>query len=123
MIAKSFNYHCFEQHIVNWHGKILILELYQDGDIWSDDEVWGTCIFDLKENKFIDLFGVYVDTRFDQVITSLDYYLGDSSEWKSLDDNNFSYNDDKVIEYYNECIKNITELYSHYNCNFVIQEI
>lgn len=118
----AFNYHCFQQLIVNWHGKILIIECFQDGDIWSDEEVYGTCIFDLGNHQFLNIYGDYIDYNPNFAIKDLDRWLEQSyDEWESINDRYFGTDEEvhSVIEYYKKEI----EKFKSENKNILIKEL
>ena len=50
-------YWCSFEHfgVVEHNGRHYLVEWYQDGEIWSDDEYYGTIIIDLNENRYITL--------------------------------------------------------------------
>lgn len=46
----------FEQYLIKANDKPkYLIALYQDGEIWSDEEIWGTKIIDLETIKEYDV--------------------------------------------------------------------
>ena len=96
---KSIHPDCFTRYIFNYHGTPVILENYQDD---GEDECWGTYIFDLKNRRYLLLYGYFVD-EFD---TDSEKYLDlFKDEWESLYsyvDKNY---DKETLKYYRVKIK------------------
>ena len=48
----TFDYAAFEAHALNVFGHKCICELLQDGEIWSEDEYFGSKLYDFDDNKY-----------------------------------------------------------------------
>lgn len=55
----TINFFTFDVEVVMVFGHKCILEKYQDGEIWSDDEYWGSVLYDFDNDKYIN-FPIYV---------------------------------------------------------------
>lgn len=55
----TINFFTFEATIVNVFGNKCVLEKYQDGEIWSDDEYWGSVLYDFENDRYTN-FPTYV---------------------------------------------------------------
>jgi len=45
----------FETHKINILDHTCIIEKYQDGEIWSDDEYWGSICYDFDNDRYVIL--------------------------------------------------------------------
>lgn len=95
----TFRYDTFECELIQIDGLPYVLEKYQDGEIWSDDEVWGTIIVDLTKKQWLDL-----STYIDDVKWWKDNISKENDWWCKLDP---EYDTDAYEYYMNE-----------YNTNF-----
>jgi len=53
----TFDYATFTTYKVNVFGHICVVEEYQDGDIWSDNEYWGSRLWDFDGNRYLTVSG------------------------------------------------------------------
>lgn len=49
------NFFTFEAYKINILDHICIVEQYQDDEIWSDDEYWGSICYDLDNDRYVML--------------------------------------------------------------------
>lgn len=56
-----FDYATFKAYALNVFGHKCICELLQDGEIWSEDEYWGSKLYDFDNNKYY-YCGWYIQT-------------------------------------------------------------
>lgn len=56
------NYATFEAFYEPVFGHDCILEHYQDGEIWSDEEYWGSVLYDFTDNVYFT-FPTYVHLK------------------------------------------------------------
>lgn len=87
----TFRYDTFDCEIIQIDGLPYVLEKYQDGEIWSDDEVLGTEIIDLTNKRYIGVL-VYVD----DVKWWQEYIYKYSDRWDNIDEDI----DNDAVEYY-----------------------
>lgn len=59
----TINFFTFEAIIVNVFGNKCVLERYQDGEIWSDDEYWGSVLYDFENDRYAN-FPSYIDENY-----------------------------------------------------------
>ena len=104
---RAFNYHCFNRYILNYHGNFVIVEDYQDGDLYTDDEVWGSYVFDLKNNKYLEIPFHFLGAYGCDKIADLDSH--DEEEWQSIDDDYSFLPDDEVRAYYEKEIEELDD--------------
>ena len=48
----TINFFTFEVYCVEAFGHKCIVEHVQDGEIWSDDEYWGTIFYDFENDRY-----------------------------------------------------------------------
>lgn len=58
------NFFTFDVEVVIVFGHKCILEKYQDGEIWSDDEYWGSVLYDFDNDRYV-LLNTYNWTKKD----------------------------------------------------------
>lgn len=97
---KSFSDDCVRHYILNYHGTPVIVEDYSWGD-WGDEEAWGSFVFDLKNDKFLDSYREFLDAYDQDPVETLD---GLKDEWVTMDDNYMCQNN-SVKCYYQKIIK------------------
>ena len=56
----TINFFTFSVEVVTVFGHKCILEKYQDGEIWSDDEYWGSVLYDFDNDRYTS-FSTYVN--------------------------------------------------------------
>lgn len=56
----TINFFTFDVEVVIVFGHKCILEKYQDGEIWSDDEYWGSVLYDFDNDRYIH-FSTYIN--------------------------------------------------------------
>lgn len=89
---SPFAFHSF---IFSLDGKYYVQEDFQDGELWSEDEVWGSILFDLDNMKEISISGLYVDAPL-----GWREYISDEDLWSDM------YSTENV-EYYKNIIEKI----------------
>ena len=97
---KAFDDDCFRHYILNYHGTPVIVEDYQWGD-WGDEEQWGSCVYDFKNNKFVDVYREFLDGYGQNPVETLDLW---KDEWDLMDRNGLCQNN-KVKKYYQKLIE------------------
>lgn len=60
----TINFFTFDTEVVTVFGHKCILEKYQDGEIWSDDEYWGSVLYDFDNDRYV-LLNTYNWTKKD----------------------------------------------------------
>jgi len=95
---------CFGHRIFDWHGTPLIVEDCQDGEFFSEEEVWGSWIFDIANQKFIRLPD-YLSANHERAVEEIDNFINNCHyEWISFDDDECLYTNDfgDNLRYFNE---------------------
>ena len=64
----TLDYGAFEAFPLMVFGHKCISEDYQDGEIWSEEEYWGSRLYDFDEDKYY----------------TSGWYVSDSEDWKNL---------------------------------------
>lgn len=97
----TFDYATFQTFYLNVFGNDCIVESYQDGEIWSDEEYYGSTLYDITDGKIYKC-GFYVETK---------------NEWEKLinkrKENNKKPWDEKIEEYLNQ-FPNDIDAYNFY---------
>ena len=101
MKLKPFNPFCYSRYILNYNGTFVIVEDYQDGELWSDNEIWGSYVFDVKNGKYLNLGGHFLESRYQCALKTLDDY---KDCWAPITDY-ISSHDDETKKYYSEMIE------------------
>lgn len=100
-------YCAFESFIFEIDGNWYVQEDYQDGEIWSEEEIWGSTLYDLENKRKLE-WPVYIspDDWIDYI-----YREDDWEDMYEFEDKYGIYNE--AIEYY----KNEIEKLKHENNN------
>lgn len=72
-------YCTFESFIFKIDDHWYVQEDYQDGEIWSEDEIWGSILYDLENKRKIYLT-IYVTSKSDW-----EYHIYNQSNWEEMD--------------------------------------
>lgn len=94
-------YCTFESFIFEIDGHWYVQEDYQDGEIWSEDEIWGSILYDLENRRKIDL-AVYVTSKSDW-----EHHIYNQSNWEDMDYEFESETYKEGLEYYMNEIKRL----------------
>ena len=98
------NYATFEAFYEPVFGHDCIIEHYQDGEIWSDDEYWGSVLYDFTDNVYFN-FWTYVDLKDCEEIIN-HWRENKKYENDGIITEDFNYDNDKeAIKFYKEYLK------------------
>ena len=97
------NYATFEAFYEPAFGHDCIIEHYQDGEIWSDDEYWGSVLYDFTDNVYYN-FPTYVHLKDCEEI--IERWRKDGRAYDGIITEDFDYEGDKeAIKFYKEYLK------------------
>lgn len=82
-----------------YKDKLYVVEFYQDGEIWSEEEYWGTIIMNLTDKTFLDC-PYYIDDEKEIIEIIEKHNLSD--DWSSIDDYLISFNLENIKYYIDE---------------------
>lgn len=102
----TINFFTFVTYPVEVFGHRCVVEEYQDGEIWSDEEYWGSVLYDLDNDRYCEVSGYeYGSEDWERIINnSVDAWDGKISEDFNEDDQQ------PAINYYKSYIKEKTEM-------------
>ena len=87
MSNKYFDNCAFRHYILNYHGNPVIVEDFSDGDMWSDDEIWGSFVVDMKNKKYLFADLGFLDAYNQNPVEELDLYK--ENEWMPMEDHSY----------------------------------
>ena len=97
-------YCCYDAEIINIDGNFYVQEDYQEGSIWSDDEIWGSKLYDLENKRKIESYYCIIDNEKDWK-----WYF-DNLKWEEMD---YEFEDwhlyGDAIEYYQNEINKLKQ--------------
>ena len=59
----TLNFFTFAAYCVEVFGHKCIIEHVQDGEIWSDEEYWGSVLYDFENDRYTN-FPSYIDENY-----------------------------------------------------------
>jgi len=111
----TINFFTFESFYCKVLGYNCIIEHYQDGEIWSDDEYWGSILYDLDNDRYAN-FCTYIDEKEAEKILAIWKKkipaVFDEDEWDGKISEDFGDDKDKIksINFYKDYITSGTNL-------------
>ena len=63
----TINFFTFQAYCVEAFGHRYIVEQVQDGEIWSDDEYWGSIIYDFENDRYTYTSN-YLDDEIERIL-------------------------------------------------------
>lgn len=105
----TFDYATFKAYALNVFGHKCICELLQDGEIWSEDEYWGSKLYDFDDNKYY-YCGWYIQTpkEWEELLTKWKKDKEDPSEGLISEDYN-EYDQD-ALDFYKDYLNSGSKL-------------
>ena len=104
------NYATFEAFYEPVFGHDCILEHYQDGEIWSDEEYWGSTLYDFEDDKYYQApCYIQSENEWEDLINRWKQDHKDPSDGNISED--FDSKDDiEAIKFYKDYINSKTDL-------------
>lgn len=112
----TINFFTFEAEVITVFGYKCILEKYQDGEIWNDDEYWGSVLYDFDNDRYIYI-STYVnenEIEIEEILnrwTKINPYIWSKISKDFVNDKILSTNKTKwAIDFYKSYIASETDL-------------
>lgn len=106
----TINFFTFEAFCIEAFGHKCIVEHVQDGEIWSDDEYWGTIFYDFKNDRYTYM-STYLDDgkEIEEILTK--WMINTNDIWDGKISEDFEDKKEKwAINFYKSYIESNTNL-------------